>query len=1566
MKRFLVFMGCLVLLVGNAGIASASITSQALVAEGRTLLFNNGIQSYAGILAARDKFQSALTDDPTDDAAHAFHAATSLMAFALEEGGGAEAQTLRDLAGAFGIPFDATIDNPAFGLPYSEPPDIYGSPYIPETAPDGKGVEQFMVGPLMGLIDDAISHLSQISSGFNTILTTSETGSTPVEIDYGDILLARAVLKGAKCFLSITTAYNFEIDLRDVLFAAFNENLLQLQRDIIDKYPNFLRLNGVNGAEGKAALATAKTALMAAFEDYYFALDFIFDETDDQIDDFFYFEIPEDYADAQLIPYYFSEIESSLVENRPAVFTETTDVWRLENGTGGWLEFEVDALLDGRYEGDEIHGDGALLFSWGWVEDFHIDGTNISILLESGIWCPAQNNHIYPQYTLQGTLSGDQILNGTYSYIGCDQQVITGGFTGTRITETEEIRIDFNALFGNSGTISPAKPALDIRSAMPEFDRFNGILPGTFPGAPVLNGIIPDLISNDDLIRAFELQPGGDFPIPVISNGGIVIDGAVSDWPAGTLVFSDMTEDEDEDADFPGADIQDLRLAKDAEYLYVAMTLADGNPNPVSGMNYVFRASSDWEEDDDYEDRFTAATFDGTSWIPGVFEGNQWGFSTINQYPSFQAAAGNQAIEWKVPLADVGDLAGKFIRVFSYNNNPPYEISDDNSTRMQMDTATAAVTVNFNQFAYSAGNIYIGAFAGPSPDSPSLGGAYLSGPGTAEISGLPVGSTVYFFARCDTDDNGVKTFGDYWGNTGPYTIQPGGNPVPLEMEFVINDSYPLTKPGLYRVFGSTDSHFSLPQFAPVSDNPNEMSWGTNWVLLGESNQTQTLNAGQFYKYLMIIWHDDFPFSLDAVEDLTAQTAIGLNADGTSANFDYAASDYIYDEDIIGRADGKFYESRNNYGYLILAMPADSVSTAAPRQLKITLIPKAANDNFADAFPITGSVDQAAGHNAGATGETGEPDHAGYSDGQSVWWRWTAPSSGTVVMDTFGSSFDTLLAVYTGNSVDNLNCIRSNDDSGNAQSRVIFSATGGMNYQIAVDGYHGSYGQIVLNWTLISPEPQKDILPGGIPDTGQSKCFDNLGEISCPQSGEAFHGQDAHYVGPRSYTKLDAQGKVLPYDTANWSMVRDNVTGLIWEIKGNPDGNTDYNNPNDADNIYTWFNQDSGTNGGSAGTPGDGTDTTDFIATLNAMHYGGHNDWRIPTINELTSLAHLGRWPTVDLAFFPETMASYWAYWSSTPHANNTENAWVLGFNSGDIFNLYKSNQCYVRAVRGGQNGAPEFENNGDGTVTDVRTGLMWKQATDASSTWQAAISHCENLEFAGYDDWRLPDRNELQTLIDFEKLSPFPDTESSSPYWTATTQTNNTNQAFTVDFFYDGWTFGNPKENSNSIRAVRGGQSGSLPYWTIKSPARASRWAIGETVPLSWDTSLFTGDVTISISRDGGKTFEMLATVNNSGIYEWRIVGAESVNCMLKITEAADPSKTALRGLFTIGAEEMISGDINNDKVLDLEDAILALKIAVGVNTGISIPLENDVNGDGKIGLPEASYILEVLTGMRD
>jgi len=122
-----------------------------------------------------------------------------------------------------------------------------------------------------------------------------------------------------------------------------------------------------------------------------------------------------------------------------------------------------------------------------------------------------------------------------------------------------------------------------------------------------------------------------------------------------------------------------------------------------------------------------------------------------------------------------------------------------------------------------------------------------------------------------------------------------------------------------------------------------------------------------------------------------------------------------------------------------------------------------NDAFANRLVLPGASFSTTGGNINATAQAGEPPHAGSTAARSLWWSWTATQNGAVQVSTAGSDFDTVLALYTGTALNALTPVASDDQSGgNDTSRLVFNATAGTTYQIAVDGYHGASGNIVLS------------------------------------------------------------------------------------------------------------------------------------------------------------------------------------------------------------------------------------------------------------------------------------------------------------------------------------------------------------------------------------------------------------------------------------------------------------------------------------------------------------------------
>ncbi len=141
-------------------------------------------------------------------------------------------------------------------------------------------------------------------------------------------------------------------------------------------------------------------------------------------------------------------------------------------------------------------------------------------------------------------------------------------------------------------------------------------------------------------------------------------------------------------------------------------------------------------------------------------------------------------------------------------------------------------------------------------------------------------------------------------------------------------------------------------------------------------------------------------------------------------------------------------------------------------LSIEEVVAPANDSFTNAIVLTGGAVDTTGTSVNSSKEPGEPNHAGEAGGSSVWWRWTAPFAGPAVISTSGSSFDTVLGVYTGTTVSNLTLVGANNDqdstNGIITSAVAFNAVSNTVYRIAVDGIDASAGAISLHVAISVP------------------------------------------------------------------------------------------------------------------------------------------------------------------------------------------------------------------------------------------------------------------------------------------------------------------------------------------------------------------------------------------------------------------------------------------------------------------------------------------------------------------
>jgi hypothetical protein len=172
------------------------------------------------------------------------------------------------------------------------------------------------------------------------------------------------------------------------------------------------------------------------------------------------------------------------------------------------------------------------------------------------------------------------------------------------------------------------------------------------------------------------------------------------------------------------------------------------------------------------------------------------------------------------------------------------------------------------------------------------------------------------------------------------------------------------------------------------------------------------------------------------------------------------------------------EAANGGVYQVVVANAAGAVITAPVELQLNLPAIQLGDDFAAGDVVSDPIGLYLGQNFGATRQPGEPRHAGKTGGRSVWLTYFATINGQLTVSTRGSTLDTLLAAYTGNSVSNLVELASNDDTagGFLASKIVFNVQQGGIYRIAVDGFAGGEGRIVLEWELEPVELALDRLP----------------------------------------------------------------------------------------------------------------------------------------------------------------------------------------------------------------------------------------------------------------------------------------------------------------------------------------------------------------------------------------------------------------------------------------------------------------------------------------------------------
>jgi len=321
----------------------------------------------------------------------------------------------------------------------------------------------------------------------------------------------------------------------------------------------------------------------------------------------------------------------------------------------------------------------------------------------------------------------------------------------------------------------------------------------------------------------------------------------------------------------------------------------------------------------------------------------------------------------------------------------------------------------------------------------------------------------------------------------------------------------------------------------------------------------------------------------------------------------------------------------------------------------------------------------------------------------------------------------------------------------------------------------------------------------IPDTNQRLCYSNTELMTCPETGEEFHGQDAQYGWDTIHEETDrfTRDLALPDEP----VVIDNLTGLMWQ--GCPTGNTGSDCQYGSATSFNWQSA---------------------VASCDALDWGGFTDWHLPDEYELHSIVDAGRYGSaIDPVAFPYSSIAD-EFWTSSSFASHPSSlALTVYFYSGTISNTLKTNGKLVRCVRGGPFSSrhllPEVL-EGDRVVTDTLSGRIWQgcamgqlggeceDGEAVSSDWQTALAYCEGLEWGGHDDWRLPDRKELVSILDHRVVEPCIETDAFPEsgcyrFWSSTTRASSASWAVTKCFMYVGeWMAA--KTDSHCVRCVRG------------------------------------------------------------------------------------------------------------------------------------------------------------------
>ena len=313
-----------------------------------------------------------------------------------------------------------------------------------------------------------------------------------------------------------------------------------------------------------------------------------------------------------------------------------------------------------------------------------------------------------------------------------------------------------------------------------------------------------------------------------------------------------------------------------------------------------------------------------------------------------------------------------------------------------------------------------------------------------------------------------------------------------------------------------------------------------------------------------------------------------------------------------------------------------------------------------------------------------------------------------------------------------------------------------NFTYGYDGYYGGRSAPLLSRAVRYAGAEckkKEYGTFTITHTGQNKAYDLKGR---EVEKDRIWGLDAQRIW------------ALPDFEIIGKTVIDNINELVWD------------NSHD-DLLLTW------------------KDAKEYIAGLNEAEYLGRSDWRLPGREEIRSIVKYDdSQPAVDKSVFSGTRNAY--YWTAYTDKACVENAWGIYFGYGCTYTAPKEKPAHIKPVSGGCDAflmpsAERFVKNGDGTITDKVTGLMWMEKETPLLTQKEALVYCQELELAGHNDWVMPTLKELATLINlnegeewyYKDLFPDTNTKPQGFYQSSTVYGGTFGWGVNFQFGFDGY-----------------------------------------------------------------------------------------------------------------------------------------------------------------------------------